>query len=249
MRRALTASALVLLSTISWMAVLVTAGGPFAPDAGAVLGADLVILGAVATTGMLLGASRWALRLGIGVGVVGLALAVALPAGPLWAAAVAASGLSTALLAADWTDAVVRGRPAASGPPRESVVLSLALVALPGVAAVLGRQGLEPVHWSVAGISALTAFVYARALPGALVAVRWLMPALLIGAAVAADGLERAAWVVLAAALAALGWRTGVRLAVRPLARQGTAVPIPPELAPTEILDAAGIDDRGRPRS
>jgi hypothetical protein len=47
------------------------------------------------------------------------------------------------------------------------------------------------------------------------------------------------------AALTWLAWSTVARIAVIPLASPGRAVPIPAELAPGEILDAAGLDSRG----
>jgi hypothetical protein len=46
--------------------------------------------------------------------------------------------------------------------------------------------------------------------------------------------------------VAALAWDSSVRTAFHPPREAGSAYPIPPELAPKEILDEAGIDDRGR---
>jgi hypothetical protein len=44
-------------------------------------------------------------------------------------------------------------------------------------------------------------------------------------------------------------WHRDVALAIAPAApSRGTAVAIPPELVPPEILEAAGLDERGRPR-
>src|SRR5690606_13229207 len=49
-------------------------------------------------------------------------------------------------------------------------------------------------------------------------------------------------------AIGAIAWHSSVRTSLHPLVESGTRVPIPPELAPKEVLDAADIDDRGRPR-
>ena len=49
-----------------------------------------------------------------------------------------------------------------------------------------------------------------------------------------------------AGAITYLAWTKPARIAVQPLVERGRPVPIPPELTPTEILDAAGLDDRGR---
>lgn len=249
MRRALIATSVLLVSTVAWMTDLVTSPGPFSPDAGALLGADLVVVGAVAATAITLGHARWALRTGVTTATAGLALALVLPVDGPWVVAVAASGTALVLLTARWTGAIVRGRPAAAGPPREAVLLSLLLLVLPGVAALLGWRGLGPAHWLVVVAAVAGLFVYTRALPGALVAVRWAMPAVLVVATVLDRGPARVAWLVAAAAVGGLAWRPGVRLAVRPLARQGTAVPILPELVPQDVLDAAGVDERGRPKT
>ncbi len=42
-------------------------------------------------------------------------------------------------------------------------------------------------------------------------------------------------------------WHPAVKASYHPPVEAGTSFPIPPELAPGEILDAAEIDDSGRP--
>jgi hypothetical protein len=90
--------------------------------------------------------------------------------------------------------------------------------------------------------------LYTKALPGAVLAVRQILPAsfLVLGIWVGRTGL-----VMMLAGLgvAVLAWQKDAKLAVRPLAAPGTRVPIPPQLVPSEILDAAGLDEKGRPRS
>jgi hypothetical protein len=52
----------------------------------------------------------------------------------------------------------------------------------------------------------------------------------------------------LAVAVAALTWHPSVKASYHPPREVGTTFPIPPELAPREVLDAAEVDDSGRPR-
>jgi hypothetical protein len=52
---------------------------------------------------------------------------------------------------------------------------------------------------------------------------------------------------VLGGAAAVAGWRREVAVALAPpLVRRSDPMRIPPELAPPDVLDAAGLDDRGR---
>jgi hypothetical protein len=45
-----------------------------------------------------------------------------------------------------------------------------------------------------------------------------------------------------------LAWDRSVKTSYHPPREVGTTFPIPPELAPEEVLDAAEIDDKGRRR-
>lgn len=209
------------------------------------LGVWLVVAATVALVGMVAGSSRWAHRLGIGVSIAGLGLAVVLPVGPLWWTGVILSGLSTAALAGPLTSGLIRRRVAASGPPLRAVALALTLFITPAVLALAGVDGLGSGWVWVAG-AGLALVVYLRALPGAVLATRGVAP---VAAAIGAIGAPlpvAAACLVTGAAVTGLAWTRDARLSVRPLTEPGKPVPIPPELAPSEVLDAAGIDSRGR---
>ena len=54
--------------------------------------------------------------------------------------------------------------------------------------------------------------------------------------------------VALGVTVAVLSWHRSVQASYHPPLEVGTTFPIPPELAPHEVLDAAEIDDTGRPR-
>lgn len=222
------------------------------PDAGVwpagpalVIGIWMVAAATVALTGIVAGASRWAHRLGLAVAVAGLAIAVVVPVTPLWWAAVAASGLSLVALAGPPARGLVRQRQAAGGPPRRAVALGLVLFAAPAVTAVSAVDGLGTGWLWVAG-SILVLAVYLRAAPGALLAVRALAPAMAVAGAVDAPLPVSVTCLLGGAAVAGLAWGRSVRLSIRPLVEPGRAVPIPPELAPGEVLDAAGVDSSGR---
>ena len=70
----------------------------------------------------------------------------------------------------------------------------------------------------------------------------------------AAVGLAFTQWlapaivsVVSGIAVAVLAWHPSVAVAFHPPREVGTVYPIPPELAPREVLDSADLDEHGRP--
>jgi hypothetical protein len=101
---------------------------------------------------------------------------------------------------------------------------------------------------SIVALSApLVALWYSRVLPGGLIAVRILWPAMAIVLAIFQPMAPGAASFIAGSLIAFLAWHPSVKVAFHPLTEKGTAYPIPPELAPKEILDAAGLDEKGRP--
>jgi hypothetical protein len=91
----------------------------------------------------------------------------------------------------------------------------------------------------------VTLFAYVRLLPGREWWPRLAAP-LLAGAGWLLTPPARWVWIGALMAVTFLAWTRGGKLAVRPLIESGRPVPIPPELVPTEVLGAAGIDRRGR---
>lgn len=247
-RRAIPAAALLLAAALIWAGLVASGAGPWSPTPALLVAAQLVVLAAVAVVGMLVAASRWARRLGVAVAAAGLALGVVIPVGGWWWAGVAASGLALAGLVGTAFKGVVRERPAATGPPREAVLLSLLLISAPGILGVVSPDGVGAAALVASLASVGAGAWYLKAAPGALWVVRLLAPLLWLVAAVATGLWGGVVLGVGAAGAAGLAWTAGARLAVKPLTTEGTRVRIPPELAPREVLDAAGLDERGRRR-
>lgn len=245
MTRPIATAALFLLSVLAWAGLTVT-DGPWAGDSAAVVAVDLVVLGSVAVVGILVASARWGRRLAIVVTTIELMLAAAVDIGAAWWPAVALTGVAMALLVGTGLEGVVRKRPNATGPPARAVVLALGLAGVPGIVAAARPGGLGTVDWIAVVGSAVVTVWYARALPAAPEMTRFGIPLIgvvaLVGAGVPAGFAALAA----CAALTGLAWTADARVAARPLVERGRAVPIPPELAPPEILDAAGLDERGR---
>lgn len=246
MRPVAVASLLLVAATGTWTTILGRAATGLSGAAVVLTAVALWTATVAAVAGMLVARSRWARRLALGVtgghGVIAL-----LPAPDAWwaGAAVLTCGAAIAV-GGPWLNGLIRQRPAAEGPPTRSVLIPLVLVAVAFVIGVLGGGGTAG---ATVGFSALvTAFWFVRTLPGALVAVRIVWPALALGLALPAGILVGPTALVGAVAVATLAWHESVRNSVHPLVERGSLVPIPPELAPRDVLDAADIDDRGRRR-
>lgn len=246
MRSLLTSSSLLIFSTGAWTVVMALHPAPRPTVAVVGIAVSLWTATVAAIAGMVVSRSRWARRTALAVTAAQAILAVIWPVDGWWAAA-AVAGVGTALaVGGPWLNGIVRSRPAASGPPTRVILIPLLLISVPFL---LGVAGSGRAWALIAWLSALlAAFWFIRVLPGALIVVRLGWPVLALalawplgwpaGAVLAASGL----------ALPALSWHSSVTTAVRPLVRQGSIVPVPPELAPRDVLDAANLDERGRPR-
>lgn len=235
----------LLLTTAAWTARLATADPHRSEMAVVLISLSMWTAAVVALTGMMVARARWARRLGLAVTGAQGALGLLMPLDAWWGAALALSAATAVALGGPWLDGIIRGRPSAAGPPTRAVLIPLILI---GVPYLLGFANAEGPAALVVSLTALVAaFWFIRVLPGALVVVRLLWPGLTLGLAMPTGGpggLTAAATAVLVAALA---WHPTVRNAVHPLVERGSRVAIPPELAPPEVLDAADIDERGRP--
>lgn len=241
-------AASALLAAILWTAALVVDPGPLDPARVAAVGVGLLSCAAVGLVGMIVVGGRWARRLSLASVVAAVPLALVRPIDPLWAGALAASVLAGASLFHPRVTRRIRKLPAAAGPPPRAVVLPLLLLAVPYL---LGLAAVEGPSWAVLVVSLsapLAAFAYSRVFPGGLWAVRLAWPALGLGLAplLALPGGPVSA--LLAAAVASVAWHPSVKTAYHPPREVGSTYPIPPELAPKEVLDAADLDERGRRR-
>jgi hypothetical protein len=235
------------LAALAWTVALLVDGTPFQTASVLLIGLGLASMATVAMVGMVVVGGRWAHRLGLAVIVVTAALAVVRPTDVAWVVATLTSALALGALLSPALLSTIRGLPSASGPPPRAVAPALLLLATP---CLLGLAGADATSWAllVVGISApVAAFVYSRVLPGGLLAVRLVWPALAIGLSPLLGWWAGVLTVVIAVVVAAISWGSSVKASYHPPLETGTALPIPPELAPREVLDAAQIDDTGRP--
>jgi membrane glycosyltransferase len=93
----------------------------------------------------------------------------------------------------------------------------------------------------------LAALWFARVFPGGLVAIRILWPALALGLAFTQWLAPAMVSLLGGVVIGVLAWHPTVAVAFHPPRERGTVYPIPPELAPREVLDSADLDERGRP--
>lgn len=244
----LTVTALLTLCTILGASQLAF-GEVLAPSSAVVAGIGLVMMTLVAASGILLARGRWATPTGVAIAATWIGTALAAPLGVLSLAVVASGGLALFALLGPWLSRWLRHLPRADGPPPAAVVMLLALVALPAVASLSSPDGVGVAVPALSLWSVGLALALARLAAGSLLAVRILHPMFVVGAA-AAIGLPGGLAVVAAGGAAtAMAWRRDVGLAVAPaVPRRSDAVAIPPELVPPDVLEAAGLDDTGRPR-
>ncbi len=244
------AGAAVVAATVVWALRLVAADEPFAAASAVLVAGDALVLAVVATAGLLLARSQWARYLAVGLLVAEAALVAALPRdGWTWAvlAAVGGAGL---LVAAPAATRWVRRLPGAGGPPPRVVVLLVVLLALPGVAGLAVPDGPGAAQWVLAAAALGLAWGYSRAHAGALWGLRLGFPVIALVAALTSGWPGGAAIAAVAAAATALAWLRDARLAALPLAPPRVETyRVPPELAPPEVLDAAGLDPSGRRRA
>jgi hypothetical protein len=151
------------------------------------------------------------------------------------------------LLAPATTSSWLRQRPRTDGPTPWVVALVLGLLASPTAAGLAAADGLELLHGLFAIAAVGFAWVFARAHVGGLWAARLAYPILGVLAALSSPIAGAIALTAYVGGVTVLAWRREALRAVQPLAPPRVPVyPIPPELAPSEVLGAAGYDDAGR---
>lgn len=234
-------------ATLFWLAALVADPGPFPTWPSVLLiGLGMLAMATASSAGLLVLGARWAYRLGWIVFGVSAAIAALRPIDAFWWVALAA----TACLAASLFTVQdrIRKLPSATGPPDRAVILPLVLLAAPTLLGLTASGG----PWAVATVAAaalVAAFLYTRIIWGGLAFVRVGLPVIALAAIPFLDTAAIVASSGLAAAVVVLAWHQSVKAAFHPPRTTGSTFPIPPELAPGEILDAAGVDDRGRRKS
>lgn len=246
MRNAVIAVAVLFISGLSWALRLVIGSGPWPADSAALLSAWILMMTAIAVVGMLVASARWARRLGAALALAGLALAVALPTDGLWWVGLVSSGAALSAMLGRVTSAAVRELPPAEGPPPTVVALLLTLAATPGAVAAVSVAGIGPGGWLGVGTAMVGLAWYGKAGPYAAWVARLVIPVTLAVAGGVVRSWPGLVLVVAAAAVMWLAWRPQSLVAVQPLITRSRGRPMFPELVPPEVLEAAGLDEKGR---
>jgi hypothetical protein len=245
-RESLAASA-ILAASLIWVAALIVDPTPLGSVAASLLSVGLLANSTVSMVGMIASGGRWAHRLGFGVAAVTIAIALLRPLDPVWGVGLAATMVAILALASPTLTRTIRQLPSATGPPPRVVAVPLLTLGAP---CLLGLTGAEATTWALllVGLTGpVAAFMYSRVVPGGLLAVRVVWPALALAASPLLGPLGAIVSISMAVAVAALAWHPSVKSSYHPPVEKGSAFPIPPELVPGEILDAADIDESGRP--
>jgi hypothetical protein len=232
-------------SAATWGVHLAIDPDPFRGDAAAVLSVSLIGHAVIGTVGLLIARSRWARRHMIVLALVMIGLGIAISFDPGMLAAVILAGGSLAGLLGPWLGSWLRRLPSITGPSPIGVTAVLSALAVPGATAMARSTGLGPADWVIVGWALISAWELSRARPAGLWALRLGLPATGVAAMVAGDMPMGILILAATAVPAVLAWRHEIGLATMPLVRP---VPIPPELAPPDLLDSAGYDNRGVPR-
>lgn len=228
-------------------AVLVADGTVWDVSSGVLFGIGLVLITAVSIVGMVGAAARWAHRMAIATAVVLIGLAITRPLSVATVSALMLGAVGLAGLVGGAMRGLIRQRPAADAPPTDSVILALILLVAPPAWAAASPAGIGRFGWVAAITVWLTMVLYIKTGPFALGTVRLVVPVVLGVCAIAESGIPGLLIGLTAVVAGWYAWRPDTKLAVHPVATPGKPVPIPPELAPRDILDAAGLDDSGRP--
>lgn len=239
-------TAMPLVAALAWTAALVASSGPFSPAAALLAGIGVLSMSSVSVVGMTLTGGRWAHRLAIGSVAAGLVIAVMRPIDGFWVLGLILSALAGAILFIPSVRSRIRRLPAASGPPQTAVLAAVMLLTAPFL---IGVAFLDTAPWAglIIGLSApIAAFLFSRVVPGGLLSIRLGWPLVAVGLAPFVEMPAAAVSAGLGLAVALIAWRPEVKTSFHPPRETGTTYPIPPELAPGDILDAARIDERGR---
>ena len=234
------ASVCLLSAAVAWAVALVIEPAPWTESAGAVLGAGLVVVSAVAVTAVMIESSRFGYWLGVSGAGLMLVVAAVREIDPAWIIAAALTTIAGVLMADRRLGGWIRTEGPVAPVPSRAIGLGVLLLAAPIATALFLVDGGDAiVWWGLAAWGILIAFV--RRLPGAVALLRVGAPLLAVGGAL----LELpggAVWSILMGAASVLAWSKAVRLAIRPLIERGSRVSIPPELLSDDVRRAAGID-------
>jgi hypothetical protein len=236
-----------LLAALAWAAALAIDPAPFAPASVLLMMLGTLALVTVGMVGLTVTGGRWARRIEFAALGAMYAVAVARPVDALWVIALAATVLATIAILLPPVTGAVRRLPAASGPPPRAVLIPLLLIGFPFPLGLAAWDRPSTGTLAVGLAAPLAALWFARVFPGGLVAIRILWPALALGLAFTQWLAPAMVSLLGGVVIGVLAWHPTVAVAFHPPRERGTVYPIPPELAPREVLDSADLDERGRP--
>ena len=237
-----------LMAALAWTVAIAVDGGGRSQGSVLLIGLGLILMATVSVVGMIVAGGRWARRLGFAVAAATGLVALTRETDVFWWIALAFTGLTVLALNTPSVTTSIRQLPSAQGPPVRAVLAPLILIS---TTFILGFVSTDIVAWpelDVALSAPLVAFAYSRAFRGGLFSMRVLWPVLAGGLAFLMEWPTGAVAAGLGLTVAVLAWHPSVKVAFSPPREVGSTYPIPPELTPPEILDAAGLDDKGRPK-
>lgn len=244
MRSTLAATA-PLAAALVWLIALLFDAGSFTSHSTLLTGAGLLTIATTSVVGLIVVGARWAHRLAVVSVAATLVIGSVRPIDPIWWLGVISSAGAAAVLFLPITTGRIRRLPSAAGPPPAAVIPPLVLLAMPLVVGLTSVH-TRPLPALVVGLSApLFAYLYIRVIPGGLWGVRLLWPLLSLGLSPGLGSPAGVAAALAAITVAAFAWRPEVKTAYHPPREVGSTFPIPPEMTPPEVLDAAGIDEKG----
>jgi hypothetical protein len=233
-------------AVLVWLAAIMIDHGPYEPMSVLLIGFGWLLLATVGTVGLVLVGGPWAFyTLLLTLGTT-LWVATLVPLNAWTVAGLSASSAALILMLSPTRDRLVRKLPSASGPPPRSVIVTMAALALP---LALGLIPSSPNSWVLvmAACGPISAFLYSRTIPGGLASMRFGLMAVALPASALMPLPHSVTVLAICVSITAIAWSADVAVAFRPLIEKGSTYAIPPELAPKEILDGAGIDEKGRP--
>ncbi len=247
-RRHLLAAALTLITSLTWAGALTVSPKPWTALTAAVIAAGLLVTAAVAVTMVVVQSSPVGYRLSWGLVAMEALIAGLQPITALWWAGVILISAAGAVLTDSTLGGWIRQQPPPTPVPASSLALCLLLLASGPVTGLASPSADLPWLPALTLGAWLVLVWYVRRWPGRELAPRLTTPLLGIGGLLL-PWAARLIWIVAMVLAAVLAWTAGSRLAVRPLVERGHPIPIPPELAPADVLHSAGIDDKGRKKT
>lgn len=237
---------LVTAATVTGAVVVALDPAPWSPSSALLLAAGMALATVTAVAGILLARGRWAGRLGALLAITWIATGALLDS-PLGIVVVMLAAASLTATTGPWLGRWLRRLPTVGGVPAAAVVVLLTLVVTPAALSLAGPDEVAAAGWGFAAWSWLVALVLARAVPGSLLLVRWLHPVVAAAVAIAVHFPVAVVPIASAVIVVVLAWRRDLALALAPVVpTSGGVLRLPPELAPLEVLEAAGADQSGR---